>query len=176
MYGGYLERLPLAAVRAGLSESAEVWCFAGQDAPSAYDSIDAIASVRFDGTGATGLPVRRRFRADTAAPYRSDDALAHVDVWGAPEILCVWGLGVDTTLLTRCADSIRVYNSIDAPALRIPEAISRHIDLFLTSAPWQTEEVRRRHRGRTRRGHADRPGVRVAGDVLPDRRTRRTST
>ena len=145
MYGGYLERLPLVAVRAGLSESAEVWCFAGQDAPGAYDSIDAIASGRFDGTGATGLPVRRRFRADTAAPYRSDDALAHVDAWGAPEILCVWGLGVDTTLLTRCADSIRVYNSIDAPALRIPEAISRHIDIFLTSAPWQTEEVRRRH-------------------------------
>jgi len=52
---------------------------------------------------------------------------------------------VEEALLTRCADSIRVYNSIDAPALRIPESVSRHIDVFLTSAAWQGDEIRRRH-------------------------------
>ena len=71
--------------------------------------------------------------------------MAHIDCLGAPEILCVYGLGVDETLLARCAGSVRVYNSIDAPALRIPETVSRHIDVFMTSAAWQGDEICRRH-------------------------------
>ena len=64
-----------------------------------------------------------------------------------PAILCTWGLGVDEDVLARCGDSVRVYNSIDAPALRIPPSVSRHIDLFLASAPWQEAEIHARHPG-----------------------------
>ncbi len=129
--GGYLERLPLAAVRAGLADSAEIWSFAGSDA------------ARDEGAGAA--PVRRRFRADGPAPYPSADLLAHIDAFGPPAILCVWGLGVDAAVLARCPGSVRVYNSIDAPALRVPPEVSRHVDLFLTSADWQADPIRARH-------------------------------
>lgn len=133
VFGGYLERLPLAAVRAGLADSAEVWSFAGSD------------PARREGDG--GVPLRRVFRADGPAPYPSADLLAHLDAVGAPAILCTWGLGVDARVLARCAGSVRVYNSIDAPALRIPPEVSRHIDVFLTSADWQAAEIRARHPG-----------------------------
>ena len=132
--GGYLERLPLAAVRAGLCESAEVWTFSGTD--------DG-ASAAFEGA----QPLQRRFRADGPAPYASTDVLAHLDIFGPPAILCTWGLGVDEDVLARCGDSVRVYNSIDAPALRIPPSVSRHIDLFLASAAWQEAEIHARHPG-----------------------------
>ena len=134
--GGYLERLPLAAVRSGLCDSAEVWTFGG---------TDACAGASLDGVPAGAYPLRRRFRADGPAPYPSTDVLAHLDVFGPPAILCTWGLGVDAAILARCGESLRVYNSIDAPALRIPAAVSRHIDLFLASAPWQEAEIRARH-------------------------------
>lgn len=134
VYGGYLERLPLAAVAAGLCDSAEVWSFAGSDEPA-------------EEAPAGAQPVRRRFRADGPAPYPSTDLCAHLDVFGPPAILCTWGLGVDAAILARSAASVRVYNSIDAPALRIPEAVSRHVDLFLASAPWQAEAIRARHAG-----------------------------
>ena len=86
------------------------------------------------------------FRADGhPAPYGSADAVAHIRRHGAPEILCVWGLGVDERLLEACAPSLRIYNSIDAPAIRIPPEVSRHFDLFLTGAEWQSDEIRARH-------------------------------
>lgn len=131
--GGYLERLPLAAVRAGLACSAEVWSFAGDDA----------GRCESDG----GVPLRRRFRADGPAPYPSADMLAHIGAFGPPAILCSWGLGVDAAILARCPASVRVYNSIDAPALRIPPKVSAHVDLFLTSADRQAGEIRARHSG-----------------------------
>lgn len=131
--GSYLQRLPLAAVRAGLAETAEIWSFAGSDATRCAE--------------AGGAPLRRVFRADGPAPYPSVDILAHLDVFGPPAILCTWGLGVDAAILARCLASVRVYNSIDAPALRIPEATSCHVDLFLTSADWQADEIRARHPG-----------------------------
>lgn len=133
VYGGYLERLPLAAVAAGLCDSAEVWDFSGSD----HAAPDA----------GLAAPIRRRFRADGPAPYPSADLRAHLDVFGPPEILCTWGLGVEPAILERCAASVRVYNSIDAPALRIPPEVSRHVDLFLASAPWQVEAIRARHPG-----------------------------
>lgn len=134
--GSYLERLPLAAVRAGLCDLAEVWSFAGRDIPEDGGRDDP---------GDGGAPIRRRFRADGPAPYPSADICAHIDVFGPPAVLCTWGLGVDSSILERCRDSIRVYNSIDVPALRIPEAVARHIDLFLASAEWQADEIRARH-------------------------------
>jgi glycosyltransferase involved in cell wall biosynthesis len=134
VWGGYLERLPLAAVAAGLCSSAEIWSFVGSDPPA-------------KATPGRGQPTRRRFRADGPAPYPSADLCAHLDVFGAPAILCTWGLGVEAAILARCEASVRVYNSIDAPALRIPEEVSRHIDIFLASAPWQAEAIRARHPG-----------------------------
>ena len=64
---------------------------------------------------------------------------------GAPHVLCVWGLGVDTALLTACRRSFRIYNSIDAPSLRVPPEVSTHFDLVPTGAAWQTQEVQARH-------------------------------
>jgi len=137
--GGYLERLPLACVAAGLVDAAEVWRFAGDDAHR-----DIVGK-----SGPGGL-IYRSLRADGhPAPYGSADALAYIAVHGPPAILCVWGLGVTEALLEACADSVRIYNSIDAPALRVPADVSRHFDIFLTGADWQSEEIQARHPGAT---------------------------
>lgn len=133
--GGYLERLPLAAIRAGLCEHAEIWThWAHDDAPRCKQE--------------TPFLTRRAFWVDGQnAPYSSNDILGHIAAFGAPEILCVWGLGVDETILTACRDSVQIYNSIDAPALRVPSEVSRHFDLILTGAEWQSREVEQRHPG-----------------------------
>lgn len=132
--GGYLERLPLAVVRSGLAEVAEIWSFAGSDN---------------DPTGLTVSshgPGLRRFRADGhAAPYGSADMLHHIAATGAPDILCVWGLGVNEDVLKACRGSIIIYNSLDVDALRIPPEVSQHIDIFLTGSDQQTAQVRARH-------------------------------
>ncbi|WP_220185229.1 glycosyltransferase [uncultured Paracoccus sp.] len=139
--GGYLERLPLAAVVAGLADSAEIWSFAGRDGESDSDRR------LWDGTPDPDRPglTRRVFRADVhPAPYGSADLLAHLDACGVPDILCVWGLGVDAAILDACSGAIRIYNSIDAPALRIADAEAARFDLFLTGADWQSDEIRAR--------------------------------
>lgn len=137
--GGYLERLPLACVAANLVDTAEVWSFAGDDVHR-----DIVGKA-----GPSGL-IYRSLRADAhPAPYGSADALAHIALYGPPEILCVWGLGVTEALLKACASSVRIYNSIDVEPLRIPPSVSRHFDIFLTGADWQSEEIRQRHPGAT---------------------------
>lgn len=139
--GGYLERLPLAAVAARLADRAELWCFAGQDGQA--DSDRGL----WDGTPDPVRPglTRRVFRADGhSAPYGSADAIAHLAASGAPAILCVWGIGVDAALLDACAGAVRIYNSIDAPALRIPDSEAARFDLFLTGAEWQSDVIRAR--------------------------------
>ena len=90
---------------------------------------------------------RRSFRPDDPLirPFSSADMLGHIAAFGPPEILCVWGLGVDEAILEACAQSVRVYNSIDAPALRVPESVSRHFDIVITGAEWQSQEVNKRH-------------------------------
>ena len=130
--GGYLERLPLAAVRVGLADLAEIWHHHRQDA--------GIATVQ----GHDGI-TRRSFPVDRAAPFHSDAMVAFVRRHGAPRVLCVWGLGVSEALLEVCADSVIIYNSIDVPALRVPPEVSRHFDLVLTGAQWQSEAVSERH-------------------------------
>jgi glycosyltransferase involved in cell wall biosynthesis len=134
--GGYLERLPLAAVRQGLCDTAEIWSFSAQPTLPPW-SVDP-----------PGL-TRRSFRPDDpgSRPFSSTDMLGHIAAFGPPDILCVWGLGVDAAILQACADSVRIYNSIDAPALRVPDDVSQHFDLVLTGAEWQSEEVERRHPG-----------------------------
>ncbi|KQU46042.1 glycosyl transferase family 1 [Sphingomonas sp. Leaf339] len=66
---------------------------------------------------------------------------------GAPHILVVYGLGVTPALLEACGNSIILYNSIDAPALRVPPEVSARFDLVLTGAEWQSDEVEARHPG-----------------------------
>ncbi|MBV9203665.1 MAG: glycosyl transferase family 1, partial [Alphaproteobacteria bacterium] len=71
--------------------------------------------------------------------------LSFVYAFGAPHILCVLGLGVSAQLLDACAASVCLYNSIDAPALRVPAEVSARFDLILTGAEWQSAAVRERH-------------------------------
>lgn len=134
--GGYLERLPLAAVRQGLCDTAEIWSFSAQPTLPPW-SVEP-----------PGL-TRRSFRPDDpgSRPFSSTDMLGHIAAFGAPDILCVWGLGVDAAILQACARSVRIYNSIDAPALRVSDDVGRHFDIVLTGADWQSEEVGRRHPG-----------------------------
>jgi glycosyltransferase involved in cell wall biosynthesis len=136
VFGGYLERLPLAAIRSGMCDAAEIWSFWAEDElpPSSLDSA---------------VLMRRSFRPDDPArrPFSSNDMLGYIATYGPPDILCVWGLGVDAEILQACAGSVRIYNSIDAPALRVPEHVSRHFDIVLTGAEWQSAEVEHRHPG-----------------------------
>ncbi len=108
--GGYIERLPLACLKAGLADTAEIWTHwrAVKTPPPAW-------------TRGSPHLLRRAFRMNgPEAPFASNDMLGHIAAFGPPEILCVWGLGVSEEILEACRDSIRIYNSIDAPALRIP--------------------------------------------------------
>ncbi|MCV9967813.1 glycosyltransferase [Pararhizobium sp. BT-229] len=132
--GGYIERLPLACLRSGLATSAEIWThWRGASPPRDWIS---------------GNPhlTRRAFRLNGAdAPFSSNDMLGHIQAFGPPATLCVWGLGVSEDILLACQKSFKIYNSIDAPPLRIPPEVSRHFDLVLTGAEWQSEAVLERH-------------------------------
>lgn len=133
--GGYLERLPLACIKAGLVDHAEIWHHWRPADPGPFRRDNPVM-------------VRRAFRiGDETPPFRSNSMLGFVEAFGAPHILCAWGLGVDAALLDACANSFRIYNSIDAPALRLPPDVSERFDLVLTAAAWQSDEVRERHPG-----------------------------
>lgn len=133
--GGYLERLPLAAVAAGLADAAEVWSFADCGGAEAWVSPD-LDRPRLE---------RRGFQAIAGqVPFRSAALRTHVQEAGAPDILCVWGLGVEAAILDDCAASIRIYNSIDASPLRIPDEEAARFDLFLTGSEWQSQAIRAR--------------------------------
>lgn len=141
--GGYLERLPLACLKAGIVDTVEIWSHWRGDCPPPAD-LRAAPDL-----------VRRAFQINgSEVPFSSNDMMAHIRTFGAPAILCVWGLGIAEDLLMACKGSYKIYNSIDAPALRIPPEVSRHFDLVLTGAAWQSDEVINRH-----------PGMRTA--VLP---------
>lgn len=131
--GGYLERLPLACVAAGLVDAAEIWHHWRPATPAPFHR---------DGPALA----RRAFRlGGPVPPFRSNGMLGFVAAFGAPHILCAWGLGVDAALLDACAASFKIYNSIDAPALRVPPEVSARFDLVLTAAEWQSDIVRERH-------------------------------
>lgn len=130
--GGYLERLPLAAIRAGLVDIAEIW----------HHCTGPVGSYERDNAHLA----RRVFPlSDDRVPFHSEAMLDFIRQYGAPRILCVWGLGVSEAILDACRDSIIIYNSIDAPALRVPASVSRHFDLVLTGAQWQSDAVEERH-------------------------------
>ncbi len=132
--GGYIERLPLACVKAGMVDVIEIWAhWRSDDLPEA-DLSQA------------PLIIRRSFQMNGPdAPFHSNDMLAHIEIFGPPEMLCVWGLGVSEEILIACDKTYKIYNSIDAPALRIPPEVSRHFDLVLTGAEWQSDEVTALH-------------------------------
>ena len=129
--GGYLERLPLAAVRSGLAEFAEVWHHHRGEGIACEQSNDYLA--------------RRVFPLSSEAPFHSGAMLDYIEEHGAPRILCVWGLGVSEAILDACAESTIIYNSIDVPSLRVPPDASAHFDVVLTGAQWQSDEVTARH-------------------------------
>ncbi|MES3152045.1 glycosyltransferase family 4 protein [Sphingomonas faeni] len=133
--GGYLERLPLALVAAGIVDQAEIWHHWRGEAEPPFRRDNAVMA-------------RRAFRIDDErAPFTSLQMVDFVQTFGAPHILVVLGLGVAPELLALCANSIILYNSIDAPSLRVPSEISQHFDLVLTGAQWQSDEVEARHPG-----------------------------
>lgn len=133
--GGYLERLPLALIAAGFIAQAEIWHhWRGAGDPPFRRDDPWLA--------------RRAFRLDgDAAPFASADMLEFVYRFGAPHVLVVLGLGVAPALLEACAESVILYNSIDAPALRVPPEVSAHFDLVITGAQWQSDVVAQRHPG-----------------------------
>ena len=132
--GGYIERLPLACIKAGLVDVVEIWTHWRGESPPAPDMRQA------------PLIIRRAFQMNGPdAPFHSNDMVAHLATFGPPEILCIWGLGVSQDILNACGPSYKIYNSIDAPALRIPPEVSQCFDLILTGAEWQSQEVRQRH-------------------------------
>lgn len=130
--GGYLERLPLACIAAGIVDQAEIWHHV-QGAGASLDRESHWLQYR-------GLPVDNR-----QAPFQTQAMMSLLHASGAPHILLVLGLGVDAALLDACANSIRIYNSIDAPALRVPEEVSANFDIILTGAQWQSDAVKARH-------------------------------
>jgi glycosyltransferase involved in cell wall biosynthesis len=133
--GSYLERLPLALVASGIVEHAEIWHHwrGAGPAPCRRDS---------------DVLTRRAFPLDDDTPPFASAAMeAFVRRYGAPHILVVYGLGVAPALLALCANSVIIYNSIDAPALRVPSDCSAHFDLVLTGAQWQSDAVEARHPG-----------------------------
>ena len=132
--GGYLERLPLACIAAGLAEQAEIWHHR-----SGGEAWFQRAGPR--------LAYRSFALPDARPPFDNPDMLAFVHAFGAPHILVVYGLGVAPALLAACADSLILYNSIDAPSLRVPPEVSARFDLVLTGAQWQSDEVVARHPG-----------------------------
>jgi glycosyltransferase involved in cell wall biosynthesis len=130
--GSYLERLPLACIAAGLVEQAEIWHHVSGGGRSLHRASPLLTY--------RGVPVD-----GPDAPFRSSAMLDLLSRHGAPHILVVLGLGVDTALLDACANSVRIYNSIDAPALRVPEAVSAKFDIILTGAQWQSDAVQALH-------------------------------
>jgi glycosyltransferase involved in cell wall biosynthesis len=134
--GGYLERLPLSCIAAGIVERSEVWHHVIGGGQSLQR---AIAHLTYRGVPADG----------PESPVKSRSMLELFQRHGAPHILVVFGLGIDATLLDACANSVRIYNSIDAPSLRIPEDVSARFDIVLTGAQWQSDEVAARHPGMT---------------------------
>lgn len=89
---------------------------------------------------------RRAFRTDVhPSPHGSADALAHIRRHGAPDVVCVWGPGVDEALLDARAANVSINTPTDADPIRVPPKVSRHFDLFLTGAEWQSDAIRARH-------------------------------
>jgi len=130
---GYMERLPLACIKAGLVDYAEKWHYIF--APG--ERLSGLAQPLFG---------YRIFQIQSpAAPLHSPDMIEFIHASGVPHILCVWGLGVSEEMLLACRDSFKIYYSIDAPPLRVPPEVSRHFDLILTGAEWQRDEVHARH-------------------------------
>ncbi len=125
--------MPLALVRLGMVDRVEIW------------------HHHLGGGQSTSVPdgaflTRRTFAVDEATPpFSSRAMLMHIATFGPPRILCVLGLGVDMDILEACKSSFRIYNSIDAPALRVPESVSAQFDLVLTGSPRQSAVVQAAH-------------------------------
>lgn len=131
--GGYLERLPLALIAAGRFATAEIWHHA--------TGTSHCTAVRH-----SSRLVRRTFPLDQPqAPFDNAAMARHLRDHGPPDLLVVYGLGVSEEVLAAAEGAVIVYNSIDAPSLRVPFEVSRHFDVVLAGAQWQADEIRARH-------------------------------
>ncbi len=131
--GGYMERLPLAAVKSGLVDQAEAWSYAVGPATTTTWREQPLFG-------------RRAFRLDDdRPPFHSPAMLRFLREQGAPDLLCVWGLGVSEEILLACRESFTISYSLDVAPLRVPASVSRHFDLILVGEAWQEAAARVRH-------------------------------
>lgn len=133
--GSYLERLPLAAIAAGAYDRAEIWhhCI----------SREAEAVVCRD----NGIVYRRFHLPDPSAPFDNRRMIERLQASASPALVLIYGLGVSPAVIAACGNALLVYNSIDAPALRVPPAVAGLFDLMLVGAAWQAEEIAAQHPG-----------------------------
>ncbi len=130
--GGYLERLPLSMVSTGFAGHAEIWHHhRGSEIHARRDSSSM---------------VRRAFPVSgDHAPFHSDRMIDFVRRHGAPKVLCVW----DWASPKRSWKPARTASSSTTRSMHRPCAfrsgVSRHFDLVLTAADWQSAEIRERH-------------------------------
>lgn len=134
--GGFMERLPLACLKYGLIDYAEMWHYVSTFERGIW------------GLSQTDQPLfgwRAFHLHDGNAPFGSADMRAFIEIHGAPHILCAWGLGVDEQMMSACSDSFKIYYSCDAPPLRVPPEVGRHFDLILVGSENQRDIVRVQH-------------------------------
>jgi len=131
--GGYMERLPLACLRYGLVDYAEKWHYVRTPTPQSAGLEQPLFGCR-----AFHLH-------NECPPFESTDMLEFIHASGAPHILCTWGLGVSERVMQVCAESFKVYYSLDAPPLRVPPEVSRYFDLILVGSEQQRATVHERH-------------------------------
>lgn len=133
--GSYLHRLPLALIARGRFTRFEVWHHVTDPAAAGSRQVSAV------------LTERAFFLGDPSPPFNNwDMAEALRD---APlGLLLVYGLGVSADVIDAAGGATVIYNSIDAPALRIPADVSARCDIILTGAQWQAETVAGRHPGK----------------------------
>lgn len=132
--GSYLHRLPLALIERGRFARFEVWHHVSNSA--AVGSRQASAF----------LTERAFFVGDPSPPFRNL-GMAEALRDAPPGLLLVYGLGVSADVIDAADGATVIYNSIDAPALRIPADVSARCDIILTGAQWQAETVAGRHPG-----------------------------
>ena len=77
----------------GLCDTAEIWTF------WAHDDAAAVAGTITPAPDPTLVPAP----TPRSRPFASNDMLGHIAAFGPPDILCVWGLGVDEAIMQACA-------------------------------------------------------------------------
>ena len=131
--GGATDRLPLACVKSGLVDYAEKLFYARPGQEITHGPAGPLVGYR----------TFRRSSQDP--PFRSAQMASFLSTVGAPDMLAVFGLGVDAEILAACDRSFKLYYSGDCPPLRVPAEVSKYFDLILVGEQWQKDVVLARH-------------------------------